>query len=259
MELQADEIKTIVGSKESPIWIFAVIEVWSRLWPSTVVGKRSYQNTLSLFRNVYSRMTLEQVPLIVTDGFGFYEKVVRRVFGSACLYGRVIKTRRNDRIVKVERRAVLGDGWRLEQALQDSEDSVKLNTSFVERLNLTIRQGSAYLGRRTICHARWKKQLEDHLELFRCYYNFVRPHRALKFGPAVRTPAMQAGLTRRRLTLREIFSSRMVFRGSKNVLFALFDSVPSVSVGAWRMPLASKPHLIKEALICVPAFRSQGL
>ena len=177
VELQADEIKTIVGSKEQPIWIFAVIEVWSRLWPSTVVGKRSYQNTLALFRNLSSRMNLEQIPLVVTDGFGFYEKVVRRVFGPACLYGRVIKTRRNDRIVKVERRAVLGDRWRLEQALHDSEDSVKLNTSFVERLNLTIRQGSAYLGRRTICQARWKKQrLEDHLELLRCHYNFVRPH-----------------------------------------------------------------------------------
>ena len=134
---------------------------------------------------------------------------------------------------------MLGDRWRLEQALHDSEDSMKLNTSFVERLNLTIRQGSAYLSRRTICQARWKKQLEDHLELFRCYYNFIRPHRALKFGPAVRTPAMQAGLTRRRLTLREIFSSRIVLRGSKNVLFALFDLAPSVRVGAWRMPLTA--------------------
>ena len=232
MELQADEIKTIVGSKEEPIWIFAVIEVWSRLWPSTVVGKRSYQNTLSVFRNLSSRMNLDQIPLVVTDGFGFYEKVVKRVFGPACLYGRVIKTRRNDCIVKVERRAVLGDGWRLEQALHDSEDSVKLNTSFVERLNLTIRQGSAYLSR-------WKERLEDHLELLRCHYNFVRPHRALKFGREVRTPAMQAGLTRRRLTLREIFSSRMVFRASNNVLFALLDSVPSVSGAAWRMPLAA--------------------
>ena len=36
MELQADEIQTIVGSKEQPIWVFAVIDVWSRLWPSTV-------------------------------------------------------------------------------------------------------------------------------------------------------------------------------------------------------------------------------
>jgi transposase-like protein/IS1 family transposase len=80
VELQADEIKTIVGSKEQPIWVFAVIDVWSRLWPSTVVGKRSYQNTLALFRNVSSRMNLEQIPLVVTDGFRFYEKVVRRVF-----------------------------------------------------------------------------------------------------------------------------------------------------------------------------------
>jgi transposase-like protein len=32
VELQADEIKTIVGSKEQSIWVFAVIEVWSRLW-----------------------------------------------------------------------------------------------------------------------------------------------------------------------------------------------------------------------------------
>ena len=175
VELQADEIRTIVGNKEQQIWIFAVIDVWSRLWPSTVVGRRGYRNTLSLFRDLSSRMKLEQTPLVVTDGFRFYETVIGRVFGSGCVYGQVIKTRRNDRVVRVERRAVIGAG-RLKQALRDSEDSVKLNTSFVERLNLTIRQGSSYLGRRTICHARWKEHLEDHIELFRCYYNFIRPH-----------------------------------------------------------------------------------
>src|SRR5262249_22601939 len=79
-----------------------------------------------------------------------------------------------------------------------------------ERLNLTIRQGSAYLCRKTICHARRRERLEGHLELLRCYYNFVRPHRALKFGLNIRTPAMQAGLTGKRLTLREIFCSGMV-------------------------------------------------
>ena len=169
VELQADEIKTIVGCKEQSIWVFAVMDVWSRLWPSTVVGKRSYQTTLSLFRDLSSRMNLEQIPLVVTDGFGFYEKVIGRVFGPACAYGQVIKRRRNDRIVKVERRIVLGGVWRLEQVLRNSEDSVTLNTSSIERLNLTIRQGSAYLGRRTICQARWKPRLEDHVELFRCY------------------------------------------------------------------------------------------
>ncbi len=153
-ELQADEIRTIVGGKHQPIWVFAVIEVWSRLWFSTVVGRRSYRNPLAILRNVSSRMNIELVPLIATDGFDFYAKVIRRVSGLACLYGQVIKTRRNDRIIKVERRAVIGAVWRLEEALRNSEDSSKLNTSFIERLNLTIRQGSAYLCRRTICHAR---------------------------------------------------------------------------------------------------------
>ena len=58
-ELQADEIRTIVGGKEQPIWVFVVIDVWSRLWPSTVVGKRSYRNTLDLFRDLSKRMNLE--------------------------------------------------------------------------------------------------------------------------------------------------------------------------------------------------------
>jgi hypothetical protein len=132
------------------------------------------------------------IPLITTDGFKFYERVIGRVFGTACVYGQVIKTRRNDRVVKVERRAVIGAGG-LKQALRNSEDSMKLNTSFVERLNLTIRQGSAYLGRRTICQARRKGCLEDHLELLRCHYNFVKASSSTQFGREVRTPAMQAG------------------------------------------------------------------
>jgi len=237
-ELQADEIRTIVGGKEQSIWIFVVIDVWSRLWPSTVVGKRSYRNTVDLFRDVSNRMNLQLAPLITTDGFKFYERVVGRVFGSACVYGQVIKTRRNDRIIKVERRAVIGAG-RLKRALQDSEDSVKLNTSFVERLNLTIRQGSAYLGRRTTCQARWKQRLEDHLELLRCHYNFVRSHRALKFGREVRTPAQQAGLTNRGLTLREIFSSKLLFVASKGVLVVLCDSIRPVTFATRGVALAA--------------------
>jgi hypothetical protein len=79
-------------------------------------------------------MNLEQIPLVVTDGFGFYEKVIGRVFGPGCLYGQVIKTRRNDQIVKVERRIVLGGACQLKEALRDSEDSVKLSTPVVERV-----------------------------------------------------------------------------------------------------------------------------
>ena len=33
-DLQADELRTIVGGKDQPIWILVAIEVWSRLWPT---------------------------------------------------------------------------------------------------------------------------------------------------------------------------------------------------------------------------------
>ena len=94
-----------------------------------------------------------------------------------------------------------------EDALDRSEDSKTLNTSFIERLNLMLRQGTAYLCRRSACHARSNETLKNHLELLRCFYNFVRPHRGLKFGRELRTPAMQAGLASRRLTFREVFTS----------------------------------------------------
>ena len=82
-----------------------------------MVGRRSYQNTLALFRDVAEGADIEDIPLIATDGFEFYERVVRQVFEPACVYGQVIKTRRNNRIVTVERRAVIGAGWRLEESL----------------------------------------------------------------------------------------------------------------------------------------------
>ena len=229
-ELQADEIRTILDGKQQPTWIFAAIEVWSRVWSSTVVGRRSYENTMALFRDIAERVELEEIPLITTDGFEFYEKVVWQVFGPACVYGQVLKTRRNNRIVKVERRTVIGTEGRLEERLQRSEDSSTLNTSFIERLNLTIRQGSAYLCRRTLCHARWRQRLEGHLELLRCYYNFVRPHRALKFGRRVRTPAMQAGLTVRRMTFREIFGSGIVFASICKIVVVFQNAANALSV-----------------------------
>ena len=43
-----------------------------------------------------------------------------------------------------------------------------------------------------------------------CYYNFIRPHCALKFGKEIRTPAQQAGLEKRRLSFRDVFTPLMI-------------------------------------------------
>ena len=184
-------------------------------------------------------MAFATCPLIVTDGFEFYGKVIRRVFGPAALYAQVIKTRRHDCVVRVDRRAVFGAAWRFDDALTHSEDSSTVNTSFIERLNLTIRQSSAYLSRRTLSHARSTDTLEAHLELLRCYYNFVRPQRALKFGREIRTPAMQAGLATRRLTLRDIFVSlrRVVSLPGDVLVFA--DAPRTAAAAIMYMPVAA--------------------
>jgi hypothetical protein len=172
-------------------------------------------------------MIVGNYPLIVTDGFDFYARVVREIFGPTCLYGQVIKTRRNDRITTVKRRQIIGAAWRFDEALLQSEDSSTLNTSFVERLNLTILQATSYLTRRTICHAREKMNLSNQLEIVRCHYNFMRAHRSLKLGIEFRTPAMQAGLVDRRLTFRDIFTSEFVVISSS-------AQVLPVAIAVWR-------------------------
>ena len=53
---------SFTGGKTRPTWVFAAIEVWSRLWTSTVVGRRSYRNTLALVRDVATRMTFGTGP-----------------------------------------------------------------------------------------------------------------------------------------------------------------------------------------------------
>ena len=104
--------------------------------------------------------------LFTTDGFEMYEWAAKRLLPGICIYGQVIKQRRENRVVCVDRRLLLGRRADLEEALFHSEDSTTLNTSFVERHNLTIRQGCSYLGRRTPCHARRTEFLEGQVAFF---------------------------------------------------------------------------------------------
>ncbi len=207
IELQADELCTFIGNKSRATWLCAAIEVCSRLWAGSVLGRRSSRNATAVLNDVILRGRVVGFPLVATDGFEYDVGVNERLFGSACVYGPVLKTRRTDRVVRVARRRRIGTAGRLKAALWESEDSETLHTSFVERLNLTIRQGSAYLRRRSPCHARGADQLHGHVDLLRCSYNFIRPHRALKFGRETRTPAMQVGLVNAPMNWSDIFTA----------------------------------------------------
>ena len=58
--------------------------------------------------------------------------------------------------------------------------SGRLNTAFIERVNLTVRHGIAALARRTWATAQQSPHLLAHLEWWRAYYHFVRPHESLR-------------------------------------------------------------------------------
>lgn len=65
------------------------------------------------------------------------------------IYGQVKKVQRQQRLVKVERVMLWGAFETLTRRLKVVGLSGWLNTAFIERLNLTLRQGVALLTRRT--------------------------------------------------------------------------------------------------------------
>jgi transposase InsO family protein len=114
-----------------------------------------------------------------------------------------------------------GTREQLRAALQGLGLSGRLNTAFVERLNLTVRQSVAALIRRTWSTMQAAPQLLVHLEWWRAYYHFVRPHESLRVELGQprerggkrkpqryrqRTPAMAAGLTSWRWTVRDLLA-----------------------------------------------------
>lgn len=99
--------------------------------------------------------------------------------------------------------------------------SGRINTAFIERINLTIRQCVSKLTRRTWGTAQFTPELSEHLFWWRAYYHFARYHESLEVELATsidrkgkqqaqrhrrRTPAMAAGLPLRRWTVKELLS-----------------------------------------------------
>ena len=155
-------------------------------------------------------------PVYMTDGYRVYNEAFLRCLGEWSIrpyggrgrppvwkfgypdrfnYGQVVKTRMGKRLEKVEYKVVSGtvpDGL--------------LNTSAVERMNLTIRNCMARLKRITQNFSKDIEDLRQSCVLFRVMYNFCRPHMGLGTGSDKVTPAMSLGLTDRVWSLRELMT-----------------------------------------------------
>jgi hypothetical protein len=90
------------------------------------------------------------------------------------LYAQVVKSYRRRRIVGVNYRVVFGTMERVQQVL--SACGRKINTAFIERLNLDIRQRVAAVGRRVNTLCQGEDGIRQQLTVYHAYYNFCLPH-----------------------------------------------------------------------------------
>ena len=138
------------------------------------------------------------------------------------LYAQVVKTMRRRRLVAVKHRMVCGTLAAVKQLLAPL--GWQSNTSCVERLNLTIRQHGAAVGRRVSTLGKGEDGWRQQLALYPVYDNFGLPQASLRIPFALpepthgtgaakrwqpRTPAMVAGLTEHVWTLREVLLFRV--------------------------------------------------
>ena len=137
------------------------------------------------------------MPLCLTDGLKEYATAILAHFGHwmqparrqdkgplpkprwmplpELLYAQVVKSYRRRRLVGVKRRVVFGTQLAVEQVL--SACGWTINTAFVERLNLDLRQRVAAVGRRVNTLCQGEEGLQHQLVLFQSYHNLVVLHR----------------------------------------------------------------------------------
>lgn len=215
------------------MWMAMAMDVGTRLWLGGVVGiNRDKALILSLAQKVRACAKNWNF-LLSVDGLSSYISVFMLVFSWLIFTGhggrpkretapglmivQVVKGYSKGRVVDVVRRIVRGSAEAVALILEKT-GCVKINTSFIERLNATFRGHLATLVRkgRAIAHTE-SKLLEQGMYLAGCAYNFCYFHDSLRIAAPVggsrkwieRTPAMAAGLTDHQWTMKELLSYKV--------------------------------------------------
>src|SRR5262245_6874026 len=241
---QESEIEVSAPLPRSPHWIWAALDPVSKVLLALEVGERTLEMAQRLVHHVVQILAPECMPLFLTDGLKEYATALLTHFGQwvdlprlcptgpvpklrwvphpALLYAQVIKTYRRRRLVRMRHRVVFGTPAQVTQVL--AAHGWRINTAFIERANLSIRQHVAAVGRRVLTLCKHEAGLRQQLALYQGYHNFCLPHASLRVplpqpaptkgtGSPKRwrlcTPAMAAGVTDHIWTLRELLLFRV--------------------------------------------------
>ena len=241
-ELSDDE--AITRLERSPLWVWTAMDPESKLLLVIDVGTRTLAMAQCVVHRVVRVLAPTCVPLCLPDGLKDYGTAFLSHFGHwiqperrrdkgplpkprwmplpHLLYAQVVKSYRRRRIVGVKYRVVFGTMERVQQVL--SACGRKINTAFVERLNLDIRQRVAAVGRRVNTLCQGEDGVRQQLVVYHTYDNFCLPHASLRQPLLVPepthgsgsaklwrpcTPAMAAGLTNHVWSLKEVLCYRV--------------------------------------------------
>jgi IS1 family transposase len=241
---EVSEAAALERLDRSPQWVWVALDPESKLLLALDVGDRTLAMAQRVVHQVVQVLAPDCAPLLLTDGFresmtallthyGYWVQPPRRqATGSLpkprwmplpqLLYAQVVKTVRRRRLVDVKHRVMFGTLEAVNHVLAPL--GWQINTAFVERINLSIRQHVAAVGRRVSTLCKGEDGLWQQLSLYHMYYNFCLPHASLRHpllqpepthghGSAKRwqpqTPAMAAGLTDHVWTLREVLRFRV--------------------------------------------------
>jgi hypothetical protein len=238
------EEEAIERLSRSPHWVWVAMEPESKLLLTIDVGERTLAMAQSILHQVALLLAPDCVPLFLSDGYKEYRTALVTHFGHwvqvprrqatgpapkprwmplpALRYAQVVKTVRRRRLVDVQHRVVFGTIEAVNQVL--SPLGWQINTAFVERINLSLRQHVAAIGRRVATLCKGQEGVRQQLAVYHVYHNFVLPHASLRqplpspeatngTGSAKqwrpRTPAMAVGVTDHAWTLREVLLYRV--------------------------------------------------
>src|SRR5215471_2782546 len=202
-DLKAGEInedEAIQRLERSPFWVWTAMDPNSQLLLVIDARTRTLEMAQRVVHQVVQRLAPGCVPLCLTDGLKDYGTAFLAHFGQwiqparhrdkgplpkprwvprpELLYAQVVKSYRRQRIVGINYRVVFGTMERVQQVL--SACNRKINTAFVERLNLDIRQRVAAVVRRVNTLCQGEDGIRQQLTVYHAYYNFCLPHSSLR-------------------------------------------------------------------------------
>lgn len=185
-----DNVKraTAAPTEAGDVWTWTAIDADSKLLVSWYLGARDTDAAMTFVTDLRSRLA-NRIQL-TSDGHQPYLTAVDTVFGDDIDFAMLHKIYGSDhakgekryspaKCIGAQKRVIIGE-----------PDAKHINTSYVERANLTMRM---HMRRFTRLTNAFSKKMENHaatIALHSMYYNFVRIHQTLKMSPA-----MAAGVT----------------------------------------------------------------